>query len=368
MKIINETATPSYTMLCAPFGEESGSGGAQDIASRIEDVLEPQADNATVVLDDGESLPEGDDTVLGDDEGSVDEESDDNEEGEASSDDLSLASYLGIDDDKLVVKDDGSVMFNAIVDGEAKEVDLKELAKSYQLQGHVNNKSISLENDKKEFEKTRDSAYAEMKTRLDGVANLHKVLEDQLLSEYNSVDWATLRVQNPSEWSALRQEFSERASNMQQSQQLVSQEAQKLQQEQHQELSAKSEAHMKEQLDLMVVDNPSWSDDATMKTEVGKIGEFLTSEYDFTPDDLRMVQDRRLMRMIQDAKSYRDGKKGIAGKKVVNSKLPKFQKPGASVAQAANLAKARAAKATKKAVKDSGGSVESIANSLINRM
>lgn len=345
------------------------SSEAQDIASRIEQVLEPEMQNEPEIEAEAEAgqdeylvLPDSSDS----DEDEVEGESE-GETEEVDEEDLTLAGYLGVDEEKLIVKDDGSVVFNAVIDGEAQEVNLKELAKSYQLQGHVNNKSISLENDKKEFVETRNKAYSELTSRLDGVKNLNKVMEEQLLGEYNSIDWNALRVTNPSEWAALKQEFAERAQKVQQAGSLAEQEAARLAQEQQAiNQQARNEYNAKQYAQI-VENNPTWSDEAVMTKEVGEIGTFLTSNYGFNNDELAAVTDSRLIHLVQDAMAFRKGKQGIAEKKL-KPNLPKFQKPAASRASSTNLAKARAVKAKRQAVKKSGGSVGSVADSILDRM
>lgn len=346
--------------------EPATDNPAQDVNSRIEEALNPQEElienEELAVAEDDENLPDADDANSEDEDGSVDES-----DKEVSEEDLTLADYLGIDDDKLVVKDDGSVVVNAVVDGQASEVDLKELVKSYQIQGHVNNKSISLENDRKEFEQTRDQAFTELTTRLDGLNDMNKMLEEQLLGDYNSINWDTLRVQDPSEWAALKQEFAEKAQRIQQSKGLLAQEADRIKGEKQNDLDSKQAQYLQTEMNAMVADNPTWSDPAVMKAEVAEIGSFLKNDYGFSDDELKAVTDHRLLRLIKDAKAFKANKSGVADKKIVKP-LPKFQKPGNTAKNAASLSKARAVKARKKAVKDSGGSTASIANSLIDRM
>lgn len=367
----NESATYLKREYWAPMESEAVSGGAaQDITSRLEGILSSDdtgesETNVNVALEDGanENLPED-----GDAEAEEEDNSDDSEEAEDISDEeLSLAGYLGIDEERLIVKDDGSVVFNAIIDGKSQEVDLKELAKSYQLQGHVNNKSMALEAQRVEFEKTRDAAYADLTKRLDGVEQLHKISEDALLSEYNSIDWNQLRVNDPSEWAALKQEFSERASYIQQAKELAGQERARIDAERANELKANRDKHLNHQFNLMVQDNPSWANQEVMAKEVGEIGSFLKETYNFTDHDLTAVTDHRLVRLIKDAKAYRNGKKGITEKKVAPN-LPKFQKPGSKASDIARTAKARQVKAQKQAIRTSGGHVDAIAQSIVDRM
>ena len=349
------------------MGNETATDNSmQDITSRVEDQLFG-SDDATeqdildtdVALDDDANLPESDDTDVDDSEGSDDLDDIANEE------ELSLASYLGIEDDKLIVKDDGSVAFNAIIDGESKEVPLSDLATSYQLQGHVNNKSIALENERKEFVEQRDAAANELSTRLENVNSMTKMVEEQLVSEFNGIDWDRLRAENPSEWSAMRQEYAERAQKIQGIQSQVGAQQKELQGKQQEEASKNHQLHMQQEMQKMIVANPTWSNPEVMKAETTELKSFLGESYGFSEADMQYVTDSRLIGLIQDAKSFRQGKKEAEVK--ITKKVPKFQKPGTPKANSKQLAKARQAKAQKGALK-STGSIQDAASILLNRM
>jgi hypothetical protein len=349
------------------LGSESVTpeAGMQAIADNVESILygteeEPIETDDEEVLEGGESPPEDDDPDSEDEDGE--------EEGLddiASEDDLSLADYLGIDEDRLIVGEDGTVSFNAIIDGESQEVSLKELAKSYQMQGHVNNKSMALETERKEFQETRTQVATELKGRIDGVEALHNMAEEQLVGEYNAIDWNKLRYENPSEWSALRQEYAEKAQQIKQAQGLVAEERVRLNEEQQKEFHQNMDAHMKNEMSSLIVKNPNWSDDAVRKADMKEMKTFLSEAYGYGDKDFDNISDHRLIEVIKDAQSFRNGKKAIASKKV--KVLPKFQKPGASRGNAASLKKARAVKAGRAALKKDGGT-SSVANAILDRM
>jgi len=340
---------------------------AQDVTSRIEQAIysepesvEPEEKIEEVVSeDDLTDLPEDDDTDSIDDEGSEDLEAIAQEE------DLSLADYLGVDEDKIKVSEDGTVSYLATVDGEAQEVSLKELAKSFQLQGHVNNKSIAIENDRKQFEEQRNVALGELKTRVEGLDALGKVLEQQLVQEYDSIDWDRLRAENPSEWSAMRQEFSERAQKVQQSQQLIIEEGQRAVTEEQGKIQTLHANHMQQEFQKMVEGNPTWTDEKVRDADLLDMRNFVSEAYGFTDQDLQAVTDHRLVKLIQDAKAFRQGSKSAESKK--QKIVPKFQKPGASKDRSAQTAKARGVKAKRDAVRKTGH-INDVASLIEDRM
>ena len=365
MNLFNIPATKCVLLEEAGSEASSGAGApAQGVEERIAASLfgnDGAAGNSNVVdevvNEDDENLPTEDDTKPKGTE----------PEDEAIDGDVTLASMLGLGDDQLEYDDQNNVVFNAIIDGESHKVPVSELVKSYQLQGHVNNKSIALENDRKELHATRDQAYGELTARLQGLNQLIQLNEQTLLAEYNGIDWDSLRMTEPGEWAALQQQFNQRALQIQQVKDLAGQENQRLTQEQQQQQQRALQDRVAGELQKMVADNPAWSDQAAMAKDIGEVGAFLRNQYGFTDQEIADNIDHRLMRMFKDAMSFHAGTKAIADKKVPAS-VPKFVKPGTGGGDRPSLQKARQVKETKQAIRKSGGSLDSVANALINRM
>ena len=342
----------------ALFGsDEPKKDSDDDVAS--DDVIIDSDDVSDEDLVDEDELPDDDDT-----------DSDEDDEGSdlddiAAEDELSLADYLGIPEENLLVSDEGAVAFKAIIDGEAVEVPLTELAKSFQMQGHVNNKSIALETERREFHEKRDAALGEIQTRLQGATKLMDLAETELVSEYNRIDWDNLRVRKPEEWSAKRQEFAERAQKIKQTKELIGEESTRITEEQAKEIFEAQQKILKEETDKIITANPTWADEAVFKEAQVKMKDFLSSTYGYTDEDFATVMDSRLIALIQDAQKYREGTKTV--KKKITKKVPKFRKPGANRKDSASLAKARKTKALKAKAKKTGH-ISDIANVLESRM
>lgn len=350
MSMENETATDQ---------------SAQDITSRIEsalfdeaEVTEPVENEDEVAVEDEVTLPETDDTDSEEEDGS-------DLEDIASDEDLSLADYLGIPEDRINVAEDGTVSMTAIIDGESKEVSLKDLASSFQLQGHVNNKSIALENERKELEAAKQQIATEYQSKLQNLESLTSAAEQQLVGDFNQIDWDRLRVENPAEWTALRQEFADKAQHIQNVQAQVKQEGKALLDQQQEKVNQQRQQHLQGEFTKMLESNPAWSDEVVRKKDMDEMRTFVTGQYGFTEQDLALVTDHRLINLIQDAKAYRNGKKAAETKIV--KKVPKFQKPGATKAQHSATAKARSVKAKRAAVKKTG-STQDVANLILDRM
>lgn len=378
--MINKTATYLRLGYYQEFSEGSDLGGsqAQDVESRIASALfdtttddepdVPGSEDDTVADDDegddddddDPDLPDDDD-VEGEDDGDVDEPDETDSDGDT------LASVLGLDDDKLEYDDEGNVVFKAVIDGEVQPVKMDDLVKSYQLQGHVNNKSIALENERKEFDSTKNEVFTELTNRVKSVNALTQQAEQMLLADYKGIDWDSLRHTDPAEWTALQQEFQTRARAIEQIKQQATQATQELTQEQQAELQQKQQAFIEQEVQKMIADKPEWADQEVMARDVAEVGNFLQAEYGFSPEEVANHMDSRLMKLILDAKAHRSGKKAIKEKKV-QKKVPKFRKPGASAEQRKALQKARSAKATKQNIRKSGGSTKAVAQAILDRI
>ena len=348
-------------------GEGTAGGVALDLESRISAVLSGnEGEGGEGEGGEGDGEGEGDDDLDPDlNKQTKPEPEDDLAAGE--DDDQTLAAALGLPEDSLEYDDEGNVVFNAIIDGEATKVSMQDLVKSYQLEGHVNKKSMQLETDRREFETTRDQAYDHLTQKITVANNLIGAVEQQLLGELKGIDWDTLRATDPAEWAATRQYYTERVQWLEQMkaqtgsvQTELTAEQQKAQQDQY-------NAFMQGEVQKMLIDNPAWKDQAVMAKEVGEIGKFLSTKYGFTAEEIANHMDARMMRMVRDAMQFVSGKDTLKGKKVPDN-IPKFRTPGQQNVNRRDTTKARQVKAQKDAIRKSGGSVDSIAASLVDRM
>ena len=345
-------------------GSDLGGSGALDVESRIAAAL-----SGNEGTDDdgegGEGDGEGEDDDLDPNKQTKPEPEDEGAAGE--DDDQTLAAALGLPDDALEYDDEGNVVFNAVIDGEATKVKMQDLVKSYQLEGHVNKKSMQLESDRREFETTRDQAYDHLTQKITVANNLIGAVEQQLIGELQGIDWDTLRATDPAEWAATRQYYTERVQWLEQLKTQTGSVQKGLTEEQQKAQQDKYNAFMQGEVQKMIQDNPAWKDQAVMAKEVGEVGKFLVDKYGFTPDEIANHMDARMMRMVRDAMQFANGKDTLKTKKVPDN-VPKFRTPGQQNANRRDTTKARQVKAQKEAIRKSGGSVDAIAASLVDRM
>lgn len=345
-------------------GSDLGGSGALDVESRIAAAL-----SGNEGTDDdgegGEGDGEGEDDDLDPNKQTKPEPEDEGAAGE--DDDQTLAAALGLPEDALEYDKEGNVVFNAVIDGEATKVKMQDLVKSYQLEGHVNKKSMQLESDRREFETTRDQAYNHLTQKITAANNLIGAVEQQLMGELQGIDWDTLRATDPAEWAATRQYYTERVQWLEQLKTQTGSMQKGLTEEQQKAQQDKYNAFMQGEVQKMIQDNPAWKDQAVMAKEVGEVGKFLVDKYGFTPEEIANHMDARMMRMVRDAMQFANGKDTLKTKKVPDN-VPKFRTPGQQNANRRDTTKARQVKAQKEAIRKSGGSVDAIAASLVDRM
>jgi hypothetical protein len=211
---------------------------------------------------------------------------------------------------------------------------------------------MALENDRREFEALRQDAIKVLTQKTEGLDGLSKVLEQELLKDFQSIDWDRLRVENPAEWTALRQDYAERATKVQRAQVLIAEEGRRLNEQLMAEQAAAMKSHLDRELQRTLDAFPDWKNPGKLEEAQVSMRNFLSKEYGFGDEDMKYVTDHRLVRMIQDAKAYREGIAAVGDK--LNKQVPAFSKPAASKAQSAQLAQARETKSLRAKVRQTG--------------
>ena len=275
-----------------------------------------------------------------------------------------LAEVLGIEADALSLDEDGNIKLKAKIDGETSEVSLSDLRKSYQLEGHVNKKSMELAEHRKAFEAEAQAQSEAFGQRLQQAEALVTHLEQQMMGEYQGINWEQLRVENPAEFAAKRQELGEKYQQLEQvkasvqhGQEQYMQEAQAKQQEELQTLMAQEQALLFEKL-------PEFGNETTRKDAQAKLRTYL-NESGFSDDEIAQAADHRLIVMADKARKFDElqKKKPEVEKKV--KRVPKVTKPG--VKKTKTDMKTVQRKKAKANLKKKGGSLDAVAEYLLNR-
>jgi hypothetical protein len=185
------------------------------------------------------------------------------------------------------------------VDGEAREVPLRDVIKSYQLESHVNNKSVEVSNLKKQAETERQqflSAAAQELQRLQGMGQYAQ----QLINEdFHKVDWTALRATNPAEYSIKRQEFQERQTALNQY----------LTQVQQSHVQQQAQAQWGQQAKLAgerqaaLAKRPEWANMETFRKDYESIASGLR-QAGFSEQEINSIADHRVLLAADAAARY----------------------------------------------------------------
>lgn len=235
-----------------------------------------------------------------------------------------LAEAIGVDTDKLK-----GLKVRVKIDGQESSVPLAEVLKSYQLEGHVNRKSMELAEQRKAFEAEATAKQTELQTRLQQADSLLSNVEQGLLAQFNAINWDDLRQNDPAEFAAKRQEFAEQYQRVQAAKQQVLIEAQRMQTEHKQKMQNQLQETLKSEHTALLNKLPEWKDETKAKAEKDAIRGYLESA-GFANEELSNISDHRAILIARKAMLYdqMQGKKPELTKKVIN--LPKVQKPGAT--------------------------------------
>lgn len=189
----------------------------------------------------------------------------------------------------------------AKIDGVEQDVPFSDVLASYQLQGHVNNKSIELSNQRTMLDQERNAARTLFAQQLKQNQDLGNVAMQMLNHDFNRIDWNALRAQNPAEFAALQAEFQQRQQGIQQYIGQLNQQAQQAAQQQQESMRA-ALAQEHEKLMSAV---PEWRNAEAFTKDKQAMTKYATS-LGFQPAELDQIFDHRYMRVLHDAARYQE--------------------------------------------------------------
>lgn len=228
-----------------------------------------------------------------------------------------VAEALGTDADSL-----SGVNVTVKVDGEEQEIPLGDALKSYQLQGHVNKKSMELSEKQKELQQHLDYYQQQVGQRVEQLDQLSQALQGELLPQQNLDQ---LREEDFEAYMQAR----DRQDRVKERIQQVQQERQRHQQEAQQAHAQKMQQFLEEQEKQLGDRIPDWNDPEKAKTEKAKLRTYLNGR-GFTDEEVGQVADARVVEIARKAMLYDNlqSSKAEVTKKVQSK--PKYQKPGSA--------------------------------------
>jgi len=209
------------------------------------------------------------------------------------------------------------------VNGEEFEVDIDELKAGYQRQSDYTRKSQELAEQRKQTE-----AINEERIRLEQerqmYANALQMLEqDQQakLKEYESIDWNTLKEDDPYQYMLKKDEYNDVKTSMDNARQ-----QQTIIQQQQQEQAMRARADfVQDQYTKLIEQLPEWADkNSTVKDDIRKFA--IDSGY--SPEEVEQLADHRSVIILKKAMEFDKLTSKVAPKKKAVKTVPKVQKSG----------------------------------------
>lgn len=276
------------------------------------------------------------------DESPEEPEEDADESGEPQLELASVAKVLGLSEDDLDLSEDGSVLVKTKVDGKLQTVKLADLRKSYQLEGHLNNKNMEVAEARKKLDEQKAEQEAQVQQRFKQAEDYLSLAHTELMREFNSItpeEWSKLQSEDPIRAVQLKQEFQER-------QAYINNAWSQLQGQRQQEaeaLKAKAQERQQQEMEKLREIYPEWSDPEKFKADASQMRKTLREEYAFSDQEINQLGDHRLVRLVRDAIRTREHEKT---KPEVTKKLraaPKVVKGGTPATPVGKDGKARKA-------------------------
>lgn len=230
-----------------------------------------------------------------------------------------LAEALGWDVDKLL-----SLDAKTKIDGKEGSVRLRDLIKSHQLEGHLNQKLMTFAEDKKAFELERQNTAQQVQHKFQQIDAAVKVATKLLEGEYGNVNWEELRTTDPNAFNAKVVEYQHRQQALSYLANQIGQEAQATQAE----AAKQQQAYLSEQKALLDSKMPEWSSDTRRNKDIAEMATVLSDAYGVTEAELRSVVDHRQLLIAHDAWKWQQLQKA---KPAILNKVktaPRLLKPG----------------------------------------
>jgi len=223
----------------------------------------------------------------------------------------------------------GNIKAKVKIAGQEKDVTLAELRDGYQMESDYRRKTAELSETRKAFEAERDSVTQQLVAQYQEAQQLTELVEQSILSEFNSVDWQTLRTADPAEYTAKKQDFNERYAQIQSVKEglkgQLSEQNKQLEQKKNEQL----QKILSEENEKLASAIPEFRDEAKAKVLKDQMKDYLRA-FGYSDQDFGNIYDHRQLMIIRDAMNYRNlkDKKTEVKNKVINA--PKLVKPGST--------------------------------------
>lgn len=212
------------------------------------------------------------------------------------------------------------------VEGETRNITLKDLQKSYQLEGTVAARLMQVTEDRKAFEAEQAQVRTALKSAAEQAQALYQDAHTQLLAEYQGIDWKILEQQDPGRAALLQQQYQTRANQ-------ISGRLQQLTQAKEAEARRAHEDYVKalpQQREKLLDLNPTWRDAAKFEADRKVMIDYGKSR-GLTDEQLSSITDPAAVMILHDAARYQTLQ--VAKPAVLKQvrAAPQMARPGARV-------------------------------------
>lgn len=230
-----------------------------------------------------------------------------------------LAEATGLELDRLMDLD-----IPTKIDGKDGAARLRDLVKSYQLEGHLTQKLQAHADEKKAFELETQRAIADYNAKVQSMGALQQLAERLLHGEFAATDWDALRAQDPLTYNAKVVEFQERQRQVQHMADQLGQENQRTKAE----AAKQQQAYFAEQVKLLDSKIPEWSDKARRSKDEAEMVSAASDAYGYTEAEVRGIVDHRQVLTLRDALKWQALQKSKPAALNKVKTAPKLLKPG----------------------------------------
>ena len=228
-----------------------------------------------------------------------------------------------VEEEEFEVVAEEDLKYTIKVDGEELEVGIDELKNGYQRQADYTRKSQALAEQRKGTEQIQ-SERMQLEQERQMYANGLQMLQEQQsakLNEFNSVDWESLKTEDPYAYMIKKEEFRDAQEKVQS----VAQQQQYVQQEQMQQQQTAKAEFVRAEYARLVEALPEWENkESNIKKDIREYA----ATVGFRPEEIDQLADHRSVLVIKKAMEYDKLTKKVAPKKKAVKKVPKVQKSG----------------------------------------
>jgi hypothetical protein len=240
--------------------------------------------------------------------------------------DQSVADILEMEVDQLM----NDFTTKVKVNGVEREVSLAELKNGHMMDADYRQKTMELAEHRQaahnEIEQQRQQLQSDLGQRVSDNFAMTKVLESQLIGEYEGTNWEQLRSDDPAEYSARRADLQQKYANIDGSKKRLTQEMALVKQQAEAAQLQQVERQLIESDKVLSASLPGWSDAAKQPALKQDIAAYLVSEQ-FQGAELS-IADHRVMTVAFKAMMYDKLKAARPEIEKKVRKTPRVLKPG----------------------------------------